>query len=271
VYCDKLTGGNCRCATDVRAFAGARGLSQPYRWNVAEHAAGYDAAAEVVHPYYREVQEAVLAQVARPAGAEFLLVDLGGGSGRLAEKFLARFPRATAVVVDQSGPFLELARARLAPFGRRASTLVARLQDDWASRLPRAPAAITSTSAIHHLSPQEKRQLYQRCYDALEPLGILANGDEIRPEDDAEYRAALETWAVHMREVAAAGLVSESFRSMCEKWIERNVTNFGRPRASGDDCHETITAQLAYFCDCGFRSASAPWRKQMWAVLLGVK
>jgi hypothetical protein len=74
-----------------------------------------------------------------------------------------------------------------------------------------------------------------------------------------------------MQTVAAAGQLPDAFRAMCEKWIERNVTHFDKPRASGDDCHETIRAQLACLCDCGFRSTSAPWHKDMWAVLLGVK
>lgn len=246
-------------------------MSETYRWNLAEHAAGYDAAADVVHPYYREVQQAVLAQVARPPDAQFLLVDLGGGSGRLAENFLTRFGHASAVVVDQSEPFLELARSRLAPFDTRATYLVARLQDDWARRLPAAPAAIVSTSAIHHLSPDEKRRLFQQSYDALEPLGIFANGDEVRAADDAQYKAALERWAAHMRRIGATGLVPESFRGMCEKWEERNVKRFEQPRASGDDCHETVQAQLAALCDCGFRSVSAPWQQEMWAVMVGIK
>ncbi len=148
---------------------------------------------------------------------------------------------------------------------------MARLQDDWASRLPTQPAAIISTSAIHHLEPHEKRQVYQQCYDALEPLGILANGDEIRDEDDAKYRAAVEQWAAHMRQVMAAGRVNEVFAAMCDKWIDRNVGHFGEPRSSGDDCHETIRTQLGYLADCGFRSVSSPWQQAMWAVLLGIK
>lgn len=246
-------------------------MTKTYRWNLAEHAAGYDAAAEVIHPYYAEIQQAVLDQIARPSEAEFLLVDLGGGSGRLVERFLTRFPNATAVVVDQSEPFLELAKARLEPFGGRATYQVARLQDDWAAQLPHTPTAIVSTSAIHHLAPDEKRQLCQQCYDALEPLGIFANGDEVRAADDEEYRQTMIAWAAHLRKIGEEGLVSEPFRRMCEKWEERNVKNFHVPRTSGDDCHETIQAQLAYLCDCGFRSVSSPWQKDMWAVLLGVK
>jgi tRNA (cmo5U34)-methyltransferase len=246
-------------------------VSQDYRWNVADHAAGYDAAAEVIHPYYLEIQEVILSEIAQPVDAAFLLVDLGGGSGRLAERFLEKFPRATALVIDQSEAFLDLATERMARFGGRGACLVARLQDDWTPRLPEVPEVITSMSAIHHLSPPEKQQLYGRCYEALAPLGILMNGDEIRAADDREYLTALETWAAHMRRIAAAGLVNDAMRPMLEKWQERNVTRFDSPRVSGDDCHETIAAQLGYFADCGFRSVGMPWQKQMWAVMQGIK
>lgn len=246
-------------------------MTQPYRWNIAEHAAGYDAAAEVIHPFYLEIQDAILDQIARPRDARFLLVDLGGGSGRLAEKFLARFPQASAVVVDQSEAFLEIARRRMAPFGGRGSCLVARLEDDWASRLPEAPSAITSMSAIHHLVPAEKQRLYAAVHEALLPLGIFLNGDEVRDPDDGHYRRRLEAWAVHLLEIVDDSRVSETMRPMFEKWKDRNVTRFDEPRSSGDDCHETVTAQLAYLCDCGFRSVGVPWQQDMWAVMEGIK
>ena len=246
-------------------------MAQTYRWNVADHAEGYDAAAEVIHPYYLEIQEVILDRIARPREAEFLLVDLGGGSGRLAEKFLARFPRATAVVVDQSQAFLEIAGRRMAPFEGRGTCLAARLQDDWAARLPQAPAAIVSMSAIHHLTSDEKQDLYRAAYQALEPYGVFLNGDECRDADDAKYRAWLEHWARHLLRIVDEGRVSASMRPMFEKWIDRNLTRFDEPRASGDDCHETAEAQLAYLCDCGFRSVGVPWRKEMWAVLEAVK
>jgi SAM-dependent methyltransferase len=246
-------------------------VSDTYRWNVADHAAGYDAAAEAIHPYYAEIQDTILGRIARPREAEFLFVDLGGGSGRLAEKFLARFPRATAVVIDQSPAFLDIAAQRMAPFAGRGTCRLARLQDPWAAALPQPADAIASMSAIHHLTPIEKQTLYAQVYDALAPLGAFLNGDEIRDPDDAVYRLALENWAAHLIDVVDRGLVSETMRPMFEKWHQRNVVRFDEPRTSGDDCHEPIATQLGYLCDAGFRSVNAAWHKETWAVLEAVK
>ena len=82
-----------------------------YRWNVSANAEGYDAAAQVIHPRYVEVQNVVLEQLAALGEAEFLVVDAGGGSGRLVERILDAHPRARAIVLDQSEAFLGLAEA----------------------------------------------------------------------------------------------------------------------------------------------------------------
>jgi tRNA (cmo5U34)-methyltransferase len=246
-------------------------LNQTYRWNQAEHAAGYDAAAEHIHPHYLEMQEKILLLLARMAPGACLLVDLGGGSGRLVEKFLDRFPQAAAVVVDQSQPFLDLALARLERFGCRASCVLSRLQDDWPARLPPQCDAIVSMSAIHHLSGPEKKQLYARCCHALRPGGVLLNGDEIRDADDRVYKRELENWADHIFAAVAEGRIGPRMRPMLEKWKDRTVIHCDQPRASGDDCHETIDAQLGYLRAASFREAGVAWQKQMWSVLEGVK
>jgi cyclopropane fatty-acyl-phospholipid synthase-like methyltransferase len=184
---------------------------------------------------------------------------------------LARFPRARVVVVDQSQPFLDIAARRMEPFGGRGTCQLSRLQDDWTASLPEAPTAIVSMSAVHHLSPHEKRGLFERAHAALAPLGILLNGDEVRDPDDAVYRQALADWSAHLFQIVEQGLVSDVMRPMFEKWHDRNVNRFDEPRASGDDCHETVQAQLGYLCDAGFRSVSTIWQKETWAVLEAVK
>jgi tRNA (cmo5U34)-methyltransferase len=199
----------------------------------------------------------------------FLLVDAGGGSGRLAALVLDRYPYARAVVVDQSEAFLELARARLAAFGDRGVTLLARLQDDWQEQLPDLPQAIVSMSAIHHLSSPEKQSLYGRMRAALAPGGVLMNGDEIRPPSDAEYLLELEAWSDHMRRKQDSGEIPPPMGAILDIWRDKNIAHFGEPKQSGDDCHEPVATQLDYLRAAGFAEVDAPWQRQMWAILRG--
>lgn len=242
-----------------------------YRWNVSDFAAGYDAAAEHIHPYYVEVQETILGLLPFSRDEEVVIVDAGGGSGRLAAKLRHRFTKARVIVVDQSEAFLDLARKRLAPWGERAELRLARLQEAGSTRFARPPAAVVSMSAIHHLDGREKQDFYRRVFEVLRPGGVLLNGDEVRPEAEADYLERCRAWAAHMHRMMDAGLVPPPMRQNLHQWEERNVTRFGEPRKSGDDCHETIAAQLGYFRACGFAHVDAPWHQDLWAILRGVK
>jgi SAM-dependent methyltransferase len=242
-----------------------------YRWNLADYAAGYDQAAHLIHPRYLEVQDQLLDLLAEIHQPDFLVVDLGGGSGRLAQRVLERFDKAQAIVIDQSEAFLEIAARRLSSFGGRGKTHVARLQDDWPQALNRPANAVISMSAIHHLEPSEKQALYRKICSALAPGGMLLNGDEVRPESEPDYLPELKRWAAHMHRIIDAGQIPDAMTQALLKWEDRNVHRFDVPRTSGDDIHETIAAQLDYLLQAGFAQADSPWQKEMWAVLRGVK
>jgi SAM-dependent methyltransferase len=242
-----------------------------YRWNTSAAAEAYDAAAPAIHPHYETVQNEILDRLSFKADGTFVVVDLGAGSGRLAERLLARFTNAQAVLVDQSEPFLALAERRLHEFAARVAFIKRRLQDDWAAELSAAPDVIVSTSAIHHLEPQEKRTLFARCCAALKPGGMFINGDEYRPADDDAYLAILQNWSAHMNAAIDAGRIPASFRQMLDHWYDRNIRRFGEPKTSGDDCHETIDTQIGYLRDAGFEQIEVVWSKELWAVAAALK
>ncbi len=242
-----------------------------YRWNSSAAAEAFDAAAHVIHPLYTDIQQLVIDHMPFDADAAFLAVDLGGGSGRLIEKILTHFPNARAANVDQSDAFLAISERRLQRFGDRALFIQSRLQDDWPRELPVAPQAIVSMSAIHHLEPTEKRALFRRCCEVLAPGGIFINGDEYRPECDADYLAAMNGWVEQKNAALDAGTIPESFRAMTDAWYDRNIRRFGQPKQSGDDCHETIAVHQQYLRDAGFTHTEIAWTREMWGLLVGRK
>jgi tRNA (cmo5U34)-methyltransferase len=255
-----------------------------YRWNTSTAAEAFDQAAEFIHPLYLTVQDQVLRQLPFDSDAPFLLVDLGAGSGRLVERVLSQFPNARAALIDQSEPFLAIAERRLQRFGERVAFIKRRLQDDWLSALspafrglsmskppPSAVNAIVSMSAIHHLDSNEKKTLFARCHDVLAPGGVFINGDEYRPESDADYLATLQWWAAQKDAAEMRGQVPESFRPVFEAWYDRNIRRFGEPKSSGDDCLETVDSQVANLSSTGFVRVEAVWAEKLWAVITARK
>jgi tRNA (cmo5U34)-methyltransferase len=83
-----------------------------YRWNTSAAAEAYDHSAPAIHPHYKAVQNAIIDHLPFAQNESFIVVDLGGGSGRLLERMLERFAGAHAVLFDQSEPFLALAERR---------------------------------------------------------------------------------------------------------------------------------------------------------------
>jgi hypothetical protein len=245
-----------------------------YRWNSSAAAEAFDESAQAIHPFYVEIQDQILALLATNEYANgrsepACVVDLGGGSGRLLERVLDKSARSKAVLVDQSSAFLAIAERRLARFGDRVTLIEKRLQDDWSKALTAAPEAIVSMSAIHHLEPREKQTLYRACHQALASNGLLLNGDEIRPESDADYLAAMEWWCNQKDQAAATGKIPSSFQPMLEAWHDRNVRRFGERKSSGDDCHETAAVQEEYLRAAGFRDVRVAWNKKLWGILFG--
>ena len=60
-------------------------------------------------------------------------------------------------------------------------------------------------------------------------------------------------------------------RPTLEDWVQRNVNDFGTPKKSGDDCHETAAEQLQTLNHSGFSSGKQLWAQEMWAVFMGIK
>jgi hypothetical protein len=245
--------------------------TRAYRWNTSAAAEAFDQAAEFIHPLYLTVQAQVIRQLPFAADEPFMIVDLGAGSGRLIERVLDQFPNSRGVLIDQSEPFLAIAERRLHRFSDRSVLIQHRLQDDWTTRLPAPPQAIVSISAIHHLDTTEKNTLFFRCYQGVTADGVFINGDECRPENDADYLATLQWWTEQKEIAEKQGLIPESFRPVFEAWHDRNIRRFGEPKQSGDDCHETIAAQVGYLRAVGFAHVETTWAEQLWAVVVARK
>lgn len=245
--------------------------TKPYRWNTSAAAEAFDQAAEFIHPRYLRIQDEVIAALPFDTGDSFCVVDLGAGSGRLVERILDRFPNSRAVLVDQSEPFFAIAERRLRKFGDRVRLVQRRLQDDWSSALPDQVQAFVSMSAIHHLDSGEKQALFARCFGALAAGGVFVNGDEYRPESDAEYLAAMQWWTDEKELAERRGQIPVSFRPNIEAWHDRNVRRFGEPKKSGADCHETVAAQIDYLRTAGFADVNVTWAEKLWAVVVARK
>ncbi len=128
-------------------------------WHDPRQAAAWDRAA--AESPSRGVQlELLLAVLERFAPASVL--EVGIGSGLVAERVLERLPEARLVGVDDAAPMLDLARTRLGRFADRVTLVRGDLRRAEAIELgPAAFDAAYSVQTLHHLPDPAKEDVFR--------------------------------------------------------------------------------------------------------------
>ena len=141
-------------------------------WKSVDYALDYLARADTV-PHRTEGEAALLDEVS--PGCRRIL-DLGTGDGRLLHLLLRHCPQATGVAVDFSPTMVARARERFLGDDR-----VQVVEHDLGQPLPELGMhdVICSSFAIHHLSHERKRSLYEEIWGILEPGGVICNLEHV--------------------------------------------------------------------------------------------
>ncbi|MBM6774575.1 class I SAM-dependent methyltransferase [Olsenella profusa] len=173
-------------------------------------AATYDEGREgartrLLYPYVvREVARAVAGRDAPR------LLDLGCGTGALAERVFAEVPGARVTGIDLAPGMVGAARSRL---GDRAEI---RLGD--AERLPFHEAsfdAVWCNDSFHHY-PDPDRAAFQ-AWRVLAPGGVLVIGDTWQP---APARAVMNAWMARSREGDVHMYSESELRGILGAWFD---------------------------------------------------
>lgn len=208
----------------------------------------YDATIRQFIPGYEEMLGVAARELATAASG--LVLDLGGGTGALAEAILACGGSGSVELIDVDREMLDQARTRLARFGRR----VRFTEGSFLGPLPRCNGVAASLS-LHHVSTLDsKHALYRRIYEALEPGGVFVNADATMPEEPAASEAIWRAWADHM---VKEGIAEERAFLHFEQWAE-------------EDTYFSLEEESAAVVSAGF-DAECVWREVGMTVVVGRK
>ena len=155
-----------------------------HQWKKTETATAWDGGGASQLPTRAEQQDVLLALLAASEIGDGAVLDLGIGSGLVAEVVLEYLPEAQLVGIDFSEAMLDLARERLSRFGSRALLRVGDLSDANAIDLPRLRyKAAFSIQTMHHLSDLEKKAALTWAAGLLDPDGLLVIIDRVKVEE----------------------------------------------------------------------------------------
>jgi SAM-dependent methyltransferase len=202
----------------------------------------YDARIRTFIPYYDEMLDVAASIVARRGPR--VLVDLGTGTGALAERIAADARGVSTVGIDADEGMLAMAAKRLP---RRAAFV----HDSFVrAPLPRCDA-ITASFALHHVeSPHTKRRLFARARAALRAGGVLVSAD-CHPSSSRELATeGRQSW----HRFLSGTYGPQKARAFLQAWAE-------------EDFYTTLRAELQLLHAAGF-DADVAWRRDSFAVIV---
>ncbi len=119
------------------------------------------------------------------------ILDLGAGSGQVEALIFERIPHVRVACLDSSEEMLKLASERLCAYESRYHPIPGDMNNLEAVEFPGAPyAAAFSSQALHEITHESKRAVYEKVFELLRPGGAFYILDRIDPRFDdlpAEY------------------------------------------------------------------------------------
>jgi tRNA (cmo5U34)-methyltransferase len=206
----------------------------------------YDSRIRTFVPFYEEMLEELGRLVALIGDPRPTILDLGIGTGAVAERCLRVRPEARLVGVDADAEILDLARARLHRFESLELITGSFLEVD----IPDADLIVASLSFHHVASPQEKRKLYRRCRRALGKTGAMLVADCFLPSVDRLALDGMEEWRRHLER----SYPPEESVAFLDAW-------------AGEDTYFPLGDEVAWLGQAGFKP-EVVWRRDLFGVLL---
>jgi tRNA (cmo5U34)-methyltransferase len=154
-------------------------------WQSAEFAPAYVERGEQI-PQRVSGETALLDEI--PPAVDRVL-DLGSGNGRLLKLVLSARPGASGVALDFSPPLLEQLNSQ---FGAMPNVEV--VDHNLEIPLPQLGVfdVVVSGFAIHHLTHERKRELYEEIWAVIEPGGIFCNLEHVASVSPAAHERFLQ-------------------------------------------------------------------------------
>jgi tRNA (cmo5U34)-methyltransferase len=207
----------------------------------------YDALIATLIPHYTELIDAAATAVDAVARNTPAVVDLGTGSGTLAQRILKVRPKARLIGIDADASMLATATRRL-----RGNIQI--IEENFEQiRIPRCDVVSASFSLHHIPTGRRKAALYKRCFQSLRPGGMLVSADCFLATSAVLRKRHRQAWLDHLQ------------RRHTRKKSEQFLRTWAK-----EDVYFTLDREIELLSDAGF-GVEVTWRDDCFAVVAGLK
>lgn len=203
-------------------------------------------------PNYNDIFQTALEIIPFERTTHIHVLDLGAGTGLFSKHVFDKYPNARFVLYDMADKMLELARERFKNRPDQFEFII----DDYRN-LPenRQYDLVISSLSIHHLTHEDKKDLFRLIKRILKNHGLFINIDQIRAETD--YLRELY-WNHWLNQIHSSGPPEEQIRESIK-------------RRENYDIDATLLEQLDWLQKAGFSHVDCVYKNFFVGVFLAVK
>lgn len=178
------------------------------------------------------------------------VLDIGAGTGLLSSFLSLKYPDANFTLIDISEKMLDLAKIRFENNNNMNFTVSDYTEYNFTDKYD----IIMSSLSIHHLENEDKKALYKKCYNMLNPNGVFINADQVLGSTPFIENRNKKLWK---QKIESSGLS----RNELEACYERIKL----------DKEATLDKQLSWLKESGFSDVDCVYKYLHFAILFGRK
>jgi tRNA (cmo5U34)-methyltransferase len=184
-----------------------------------------------------------------------IIIDLGGGTGRIAKLLLDTFPSCHLVIQDISANMLSEVPKKLKEHSGRFECVEGDFFEETFDMEHNHFDCVVSVFAIHHGRDQDSyRNLYQKIYSWLKPGGCFTCLDNIAGDTPELAALSYSGWAE---------MLKYEYSSDQIRWIIESTIREDSPLSIGE--------HLKLMENCGFYQTDIHWKKYIFGLYTGIK
>ncbi len=219
-------------------------------WSNKDFAEDWDSNGAAKHPLRKEYLDMLVALISDGYVSDKYVLDLGYGSGQVEEILYKQIPDIKIVGVDNSDVMMELSRKRLGDSFKKLTVINHSLESIESIKLPkREYQYVISVQALHHLTHDQQKKIFQFAYNTLEPGGNFLMIDRIAIDIKA---------------------FEQAYKTIYEKMFNKPFDGYIKSIEQKEDYPATTEEHMAWFEEIGFKTTCLS-KKFDRAFILGIK
>ena len=209
----------------------------------------YDEKIKKTLPFYETIYKQVMDVVKAYFDKSLKWLDVGCGTGKMAETAFESTDISKFVFSDSSAQMIKEVRNRYSRNSEFICTTAEKLQCDEKFDV------VTAIQVFHYLNEEERKASIENCYRLLDNGGVFITFENFSPYSEVGRELFLKRWKSY-----------QLSQGKTEEESDKHISRYGKGYFP-----ITISQHLDVLHSCGFNTAEIFWVSNMQVGLMGIK